>query len=155
MESTLNFITKFTNIVKDHIKETNDCVGKEVVDSTATKAGICVDKVKVAFGARFSMLGHVYKPEDIKSLESFGEDVLVCQGTNGFFFVPLSDVEAFGKAVVLVRSNLGQTDNGNMNRRKEEVFNRFLRIKDEIKEVLPTVEETKTRKRKGSLHIFY
>jgi hypothetical protein len=155
MESILNFVTKFTDVVRNHIKETNDCIGKEVVDSTATKAGICVDKIKVAYGAKFSMLGHIYKPEDVKNLENFGEDVLVCQGTNGFFFVPVSDVEAFGKLVVLVRSKLGQMESTNMNHRKEEVFNKFVRTRDEIKKVLPTVEETKARKRKGKLNIFY
>jgi len=154
MESTLNFINKFTDLVRDHVRETNDCIGKDIVDSTATKSGICVDKVKLAYGAKFSMLGNVYKPNEVKQLESFNEDVLVGQGHNGLFFVPVSDLEALGGSVILVRSKLGQQENGSMARRREEVFAKFYKTQDAIRKSLPTVGESKPG-RKKKLHLFY
>lgn len=155
MESTLNFINKFTDLVRDHVRETNDCIGKDVVDSTATKSGICVDKVKQAYGAKFSMLGHAYKPNEVKQLESFNEDVLVCQGSNGLFFVPVSEMVALGGSVILVSSRLGQQENGSMARRREEVFAKFYKTQEAIRKSLPTVGDAKSGRKKKKLHLFY
>ena len=110
MESMLSFITKFTDVMKNHVKETDECLGKEVVDATAKKTGICVDKIKIAYSAKFSMLGHNYKDSDLKQIENLNEDILVCQGGNGFFFVPVSSVRALGESVILVDSKLAQPE---------------------------------------------
>jgi sporulation protein YlmC with PRC-barrel domain len=156
MESMLNFVSKFTGVVKNHIAETSDCLGKEVVDSTAKKSGICVDKIKVAYGAKFSMLGHNYNNSVMKQLESFDEDVLVCQGKGGLFFIPMSEVGALGNSLILVNAKIGQPENGSMDWRREEVFRKFSRTRGEIKRFLPNVEESATRKKKkGRLNIFY
>lgn len=157
MESILNFITKFNNVVKNHIEETKECIGKEIVDSSATKAGICVDKIKMAYGAKFSLLGHNYKPEEVKQLQAFNEDVIVGQSNNGAFFVPVSDIDAFGESVILVRSNLNQVEAGNLGRKREEVFRKFYSTKESIKKILPKVETGAKRKqkRKSPLHIFH
>ena len=56
----VNFINKFTTVVKSHIAEAKEIVGKEVVDSNASKTGLVIDKVKVAFGAKFSLMGYNY-----------------------------------------------------------------------------------------------
>jgi len=122
MESMLSFITKFTDVVKTHIKETSECLGKDVVDAKANKTGICIDKIKMAYGAKFSMLGHNYKDAEIKQIETSNEDVLVCQGGNGFFFVPVSSVRAWGESVILVDANLNQPETRGMGRRKQDVF---------------------------------
>jgi len=157
MESILNFVTKFTGVVKDHLEETKWCLGKEVVDTTARKTGICVDKIKVAYGAKFSMLGHNYKDSEMKEMDDFNEDVLVCQGGNGFFFVPVSNVKAMGESLILVDSNLAQPEMKGMGRRKQEVFRRFYNTKNAIREVMPAVEEKKKRtvRKKRKLRLFY
>lgn len=157
MESTLNFINKFTDVVRNHIEETSDCLGKEVVDNNAVKAGICIDKVKIAYGAKFSMLEHNYSPEIMKQLEAFDEDVLICQGKKGVFFVPMSEVEALGSSLILVNSTVNQPENGTMGRKREEVFRKFYKTKNSIKSSLPQVESKKSRSRnkRRRLRIFY
>ena len=54
MEPMLNFINKFTTVVKSHIAEAKEIVGKEVVDSNASKTGLVIDKIKVAFGVKLA-----------------------------------------------------------------------------------------------------
>ena len=157
MESMLNFVTKFTDVVRNHVQETSECLGKDVVDSTAKKSGICVDRIKVAYGAKFSMLGHNYGTDIMRQLEGFTEDVLVCQGKKGLFFIPMSEIEAMGESLILVTPKINQPENGGMRRRREEVFKKFTKTKKEIKKVLPKVEDprTRTKKKKKKLHLFY
>jgi sporulation protein YlmC with PRC-barrel domain len=158
MEPMLNFISKFTNVVRSHIEETKEIIGKEVVDANANRAGICIDKIKIAFGAKFSMLGYQYSPEELKQIESINEDVLVCQGINNKkFFIPASEVLAVGQSVLLTKLNLNLPDtNGGLSRRKEEVFKKFFRTKESIKQFLPKVEEPKpTKKKKKPLAYFF
>lgn len=157
MESMLSFVTKFKDVLKNHIRETTECLGKDVVDSTASRTGICVDKIKIAYGAKFSMLGHNYKESESNQIERFDEDVLVCQGVKGLFFVPVSGVKALGGSVILVDTNLNQPENGSMNKRKQEVFRKFYNTKKAIRQVIPKIEEPKTRnkKKKRRLKIFY
>jgi hypothetical protein len=148
MESMLSFATKFTNIVKKHIEETNECIGKDIVDSNAVKTGICVDKIKHAYGAKFSLLGQKYSENESKQIEAFNEDLLVCQGIGGHFFVPASDVLAMGKSVLLIRSILGQPEIGETNGKRDETFKRFYVTKEAIKKILPGVETPIQRKKK-------
>lgn len=149
MESMLGFISRFKDVVRNHIEETSDCLGKEVVNSSASKTGICVDKIKIAYGAKFSMLGHNYKESEMKQIESFNEDVLVCQGGNGYFFVPMSEVKALGDSVVLVNGTVNQQEiTSSMGSRKQEVFRKFFSTKKAIKEFIPKVEDAKARSRK-------
>jgi hypothetical protein len=154
MESTLNFITKFTNVVKDHLSETKECIGKEVIDTTATKTGICVDRVKHSFGAKFSLLGHKYSQEEIKQIEAFNEDVLVCQsGNNHRFFVPVSSLLAVGESAILVGSTLNLPEIRNVKQKREEVFRKYFLTKESIRELLPKVEQKIIRKKKKRLSI--
>jgi sporulation protein YlmC with PRC-barrel domain len=159
MEPMLNFISKFTNVVKNHIEETKEIIGKEVVDSSAKKTGICVDKIKVAFGAKFSLLGHQYSQEEMKQIEAINEDVLVCQGARNRFFVPISEVLAVGESVLLIRPDLGLTEvDGSLNRRKEEVFRKFFNTKESIKQFLPKVEGPRPsihKKKRSLTHLFH
>jgi len=156
MEAMLDFVSKFSDVVKRHLNETRECIGKDVIDSNASKNGICVDRIKYAFGAKFSMLGHTYTQTDIKQLEVFNEDVIVCQGSNGTrFFIPTSDIVAIGKSVVLVRTTVNQPEVGDMVRRKEEVYKKYFSTKELIKDILPTVESSvKRKKRKSPLSLF-
>jgi len=158
MEPMLNFISKFTSVVKNHIEETRDIIGKEVVDSTAKRAGICVDKIKIAFGAKFSMLGHQYSQEEMRQIESINEDVLVCQGPKGRFFVPVSEILAVGESVLLIKPDLGLPEfDGSVSRKKEEIYRRFFSTKESIKDFLPKVESPRiTKRKKRSLtHLFH
>lgn len=152
MESILSFITKFTDVAKAHLEETKACIGKEVVDTTAKKTGICIDRIKRSFGASFSLLGHNYTQEDVKQMESFNEDILVCQGSNGNkFFVPVSNLLAVGESVILTNQNLDYPEIGNMRKKEEEVFRKYFSMKESIKEILPKVESPKPRKKKKTL----
>jgi hypothetical protein len=156
MEAMLNFVIKFSDVVKRHLEETRECIGKEIVDSNASKNGICIDRIKYAFGAKFSLLGLKYTPEDMKQLEVFGEDMLVCQGANGAkFFVPTSDIVAIGESVVLIKTAVNQPEVGDTTNRKEEVYKKYFTTKESIKEILPKVEvSVKKKKRKSPLHLF-
>jgi sporulation protein YlmC with PRC-barrel domain len=159
MEPMLSFIAKFTNVVKSHIEETKEIIGKEVVDSSARKTGVCIDKIKVAFGAKFSLLGHQYSQEETKQIDGINEDVLVCQGTKNRFFVPVSEVLAVGESVLLVRPDLGlQEVDGSLNRRKDEIFRKFFNTKESIKEFLPKVEGPRPqihKKKRSITHLFH
>jgi len=158
MEPMLNFISKFTNVVKNHLEETKEIIGKEIVDSTASKIGLVVDKIKIAFGAKFSLMGYQYSSEEQKQIESYSEDVLVCEGPRGRTFIPNSEVLAVGESVVLVKPNLGLPDiNGSLTKRKEDVYRKFFNTKASIKEILPKVEAPKTRKQKkrSITHLFH
>ena len=148
METVLSFVTKFSDVVKKHIEETKECIGKNIVDSNATKTGICVDRIKLAYGARFSLLGYKYADVEMKQLESFNEDVLVCQGNDGNFFVPMSDILAMGSSLILVRTNLDRPETGDMGRKKEETFRKFFSTKESIKKILPGVEVNIHRRKK-------
>jgi hypothetical protein len=158
MESMLNFVTKLTDVVKNHIEETDQCLGKEVVNSKANKTGICVDKIKVAYGAKFSMMGHQYKDSEVKQIESFNEDVFVIQGKNGYFFVPASSIKALGGSVILVEGATSVPEvNGEMSGRKQEVYRRFFTTKKAIKDLIPKTESARpfVAKKRRKLKLFY
>jgi sporulation protein YlmC with PRC-barrel domain len=159
MEPLLNFINKFTTVVKSHISEAKAVVGKEVVDSNASKTGVVIDKVKIAFGAKFSLLGHNYTKSEIQQIEAINDDVIVCQGISGNrFFLPASEVNAVGESVVLVKRVLNMPEiNGGLGRRRDEVFRKFFATKEAIKEVLPNVEESKTKRKvqRTITHLFH
>ncbi|HKZ45548.1 MAG TPA: hypothetical protein VJ343_02475 [archaeon] len=148
METVLSFVTKFSDVVKKHIEETKECVGKSIVDSNATKTGICVDRIKLAYGARFSLLGQKYSDVEAKQLEAFSEDVLVCQGNDGNFFIPMSDILAMGGSLILVRTALDRPETGEMGRKKDEAYRKFFTAKESIKKILPGVENPIRRKKK-------
>lgn len=158
MEAMLSFITKFNDVVRSHIEETKQCIGKEVVDSNASKAGVCIDRIKHSFGAKFSMLGHNYDQKHKDELDAFKEDVLVCQGNNGQkFFVPASQVVANGENVILVKPALNQPEVGSIGRKREDLFRRYFKTKTAIRQFLPKVSTPakRTRKKKSVLRFFH
>lgn len=159
MEPMLNFINKFTTVVKSHIAEAKEIVGKEVVDSNASKTGLVIDKIKAAFGAKFSLMGYNYSKAEIQQIDAMPEDVVVVQGASGNrFFLPASEVHAVGESVVLVKRSLNLPDvNGSLGRRRDELFRKFYSTKEAIKEVLPNVEESKTKRKvkRTITHLFH
>ena len=159
MEPMLNFINKFSTVVKSHITEAREIVGKEVVDSSASKTGLVIDKVKVAFGAKFSLMGYNYTKDEINQIEAINDDVVVCQGATGDrFFLPASEVHAVGESVVLVKRSLNMPDlNGSLGRRRDEVFRKFFSTKEAIKEILPKVEESRAKRKvkRTITHLFH
>jgi len=156
MKSMLSFVSEFNDVVRTHIEETKECVGKEVVDKSAKKAGICIDRVKHVFGTKFSMLGRNYEPVITNKLQAFKEDVLVCRGVNGIkFLVPVSDVVANGKGVILVKSTFHQPEVEESERRKQDVLKKYQRTTQAIEKIMPKVAAPKTRKKKSGLRIFH
>lgn len=156
MEAMLDFVNKFNDVVKRHIEETRQCIGKEVVDANASKNGICVDRIKYAFGAKFSLLGYKYLGEDSRVLDNFNEDVIVCQSGNGAkYFIPVSDIVAIGSSVVLIRSAVNAPEMGDASARKQEIFRKYFTTTRAIKDVLPNVEtRVRTKKKRSITHLF-
>ena len=79
METIVDFVGKVSDMVRKSMDETNSCIGKEFVDTTAGKKGICVDRVTNFFGTKISFLGVKYEKEEQEKLDRFNTDVLVCQ----------------------------------------------------------------------------
>jgi len=153
MESMTNFMAKLSSAVKSHVDETRDCIGKEVIDSTASRNGLCVDKIKTYFGVKFSLIGHNYSESEKRTTEKISEDMLVCQGNNGSrMFIPESEIVAIGNSVILVSKNLGQNDLGDSAARKEQIFKKYFKTKESLKKMLPSIETPQPRqKRKISI----
>ncbi len=157
MEAMLNFVNKFANVIESHLEETKQYLGKDVVDCNAVRTGICIDKIKLSFGAKFSLLGHNYSDREVKEIEGFGEDVLVCQGNNGRFFLPASAIGAVGDTVLLISEKMNYPESTVNGRTREDVFRKYFKVKESLKTVLPQLKEpAKARKkRKIGLHLFH
>jgi sporulation protein YlmC with PRC-barrel domain len=136
METVVDFVGKLSNIVRDSFEETKGCIGKEVIDSTAGKKGLCTDRVTNFFGTSISFLGIKYSDEELKKADK-SEDVLVCQGKKGKFFVPMDDVSAVGKNLILLKSDLSLPDVEDISKKREDIFKRFYLIREALKDVLP------------------
>ena len=138
----VEFIRGVTKKVKKHVEDMNDCIGKEVVDAVATKKGIVIDRVKNYYDTRVSFIGHEYKPSEITEIKKAGNDVLVCLGEGGKFFVSIDDVEAIGSLVLLKR----RVDMPEMTRSTVKNARTFIEkyksVKNELRKILSSVATT-------------
>lgn len=137
METVVDFISKVSDMVKSSMKETKGCIGKEVVDTTAGRKGVCVDRITDFFGTKISFLGVKYNKDEIVQIEKTGEDVLVIQSSSGKFFMPLSDVSAVGNAILLLKKELKAPEMEAITAKRNDVFKRYQLTKEAIKDVLP------------------
>jgi len=137
METIVDFVGKISDRVRSSFEETARCIGKEVVDSTAGKKGICIDRITDLFGTKTSFLGIRYTENELDMIRKMGEDVLVCHGAQGKFFVDMDDVSAVGKALILLKPQLKLPEIEGMTRNREDVFKRLYLVREALKDVLP------------------
>lgn len=138
METIVDFIGKFSDMVKDSINHTSSCIGKEFVDTTAGKKGVCVDRVTDFFGTKISFLGVKYKKDELEEIEKLQGDVLVCQTANKRIFIPMSGIKAVGEAIILLGNELKVPEVTGLSNQKTDVFKRYHLTVEAIKDALPT-----------------
>ena len=138
METIINYISKFSDMVKDSMEQTKACIGKEVIDSTAGKKGVCVDRITDFGGSKISFLGVKYDKKEIDQLNEIGEDVLVIKGERDKFFISMDNVSAVGGSVILLKEELKTPEITANNIKTGDVFKRYDLTLDTIKEILPS-----------------
>ena len=146
----VEFLSTISRKVKKDLLEFGKVVGKEVIDTTATRKGIVMDIVKDYYGIKVSLLGFKYKPEELRRLKRVKEDTLVCIGQQGRFFVPMSKIKAIGNFVLLsvkVRTPELKT----MERKREEIFRMYRDVRQKLRKFLPEFLSMQYEERKGWL----
>ncbi len=138
METIVDFIGKFSDMTKDSINQTNSCIGKEFVDTTAGKKGVCVDRITDFFGTKISFLGVKYKKEELEQLEKINGDILVCQTSTDRLFIPMSEINAVGESIILLKNELKLPEMTAISAKKSDVFKRYHLTVEAIKDALPT-----------------
>ena len=137
MESLIEFIRGVTREIKEHIEETGECIGKEVVDAVAMKKGVVIDRVKSYYDTRVSFIGHDYTPSEITEIKKAGNDVLVCLGEEGKFFVSMEDVEAIG-SLILLKRRVDMPEMTKSTLKKAKIFiEKYKNVKNELRKILP------------------
>ena len=138
METIVDFVGKVSDMVRKSMDETNSCIGKEFVDTTAGKKGICVDRVTNFFGTKISFLGVKYEKEEQEKLDRFNTDVLVCQTASERLFIPLTEIGAVGEAIILLKNELKTPEVVMSNIKKNDIFKRYHLTIEAVKDALPT-----------------
>jgi len=138
METIVDFVGKVSDMVKKSMNETNSCIGKEFVDTTAGKKGICVDRVTNFFGTKISFLGVKYEKEEQEKLGKFNSDVLVCQTASERLFIPLTEIGAVGETIILLKNELKTPEVVMSNIKKNDIFKRYHLTIEAVKDALPT-----------------
>ena len=137
METIVDFVGKVSEMVRSSMDKTNSCIGKEFIDTTAGKKGICVDRITDFFGTKISFLGVKYNKEEQERIDRFNVDVLVCQTASGRFFIPMSGVNAVGGSIILLNNELKVPEITAATARKTDVFKRYHLTTEAIKDILP------------------
>ena len=110
--------------IKQHLLDAKKCIGKEVVDSEALKKGIVMDFIKDYYGIKVSLLGYKYRTEETERIEKFKQDVLVCVGRHGRFFISLDEVKAVG-SVILLDKKLDLPEIKEIEKRRNEIMKKY------------------------------
>ena len=138
METIVDFVGKVSDMVRKSMDETNSCIGKEFVDTTAGKKGICVDRITDFFGTKISFLGVKYNKEEQEKLSGFNTDILVCQTTSERLFIPLTEISAVGETIILMKNELKTPEVVMSNIKKNDIFKRYHLTIEAVKDALPT-----------------
>lgn len=137
MESIIDFVGRLSDVVKEQFQETKGCIGKDIIDTTAGRKGVCVDRITNFYGTRISFLGLKYEKDELKEIEETDEDMLVCQGKDSKFMIPMSQVSAIGKDIILLKSELRHPELDIDSVKKDTLFKRFFLTKEAVKDILP------------------
>ncbi len=138
METIVDFVGKVSDMVRKSMDETNSCIGKEFIDTTAGKKGICIDRVTDFFGTKISFLGVKYEKEEQEELGRFNTDVLVCQTASKRLFIPLTEIGAVGETIILLKNELKTPEVIMSNIKKNDIFKRYHLTIEAVKDALPT-----------------
>ena len=138
METIIDYIGKFSDMTKNLMNETSSSIGKEFVDTTAGKKGICVDRIAHFMGTKISFLGVKYTKEEQEKIDKFNTDVLVCQTVSSRLFIPMSEIMAVGEEIILLKNELKVPELTAAAAKKNDVFKRYQLTLEAIKDALPT-----------------
>ncbi len=152
METIVDFIGKFSDVAKKLMNETNSCIGKEFIDTTAGKKGVCVDRITNFMGTNISFLGVKYTKEEQEKIDKFDTDVLVCQTASNRLFIPMSEITAIGEEMILLKNELKVPELTAAAAKKGDVFKRYHLTTEAIRDILPTaVPKENGKEEKGWL----
>jgi len=146
METIVDFIGKMSEMIKKSMDETSKCIGKDIVDISAGKKGICIDRITNFLDAKISFLGVKYSKEEQEKIKSFSTDVLVCQAATDRVFIPMNEINAVGESIILLKSELKVPEITVESTKKNDVFKRYHLTNEAIKDVLPSVVPKDTEK---------
>jgi sporulation protein YlmC with PRC-barrel domain len=152
METIVDFVSKVSEMVKNSMDQTQSCIGKEFIDSTAGKKGICVDRITDFFGTKISFLGVKYGKDEQETIDKIKSDILVCQTEKGRVFVPMDGINAVGESLILLKTELKVPEINATIAKKSDVFKRYHLTTEAIKDALPTaVPKEREKDNKGWL----
>jgi len=138
METVVDFVGKMSEMVKNSMNKTSSCIGKDLVDTSAGKKGVCVDRITNFFGTKISFLGVKYNKEEQEKIAGFNTDILVCQTASDRMFIPLDNVSAVGESIILLKNELKVPELTTSAIKKSDVFKRYHLTIEAIKDALPT-----------------
>ncbi|MBL7170117.1 MAG: hypothetical protein ISS48_03795 [Candidatus Aenigmarchaeota archaeon] len=138
METIVDFVGKVSDMVKNSMNETSSCIGKEFIDPSAGKKGVCIDRITDFFGNKISFLGVKYSNDEKEKLEKINTDILVCQTALGRRFIPMNEVNAVGDSIILLKNELKVPEMEKIKIKKSDVFKRYHLTAEAIKDALPT-----------------
>ena len=76
METVVDFVGKMSEMVKNSMNKTSSCIGKDLVDTSAGKKGVCVDRITNFFGTKISFLGVKYNKEEQEKIDDELDELL-------------------------------------------------------------------------------
>lgn len=138
METIVNFVGEFSDMVKNSMEETKKSIGKQVIDSTAGIKGVCVDRITDFSGKKISFLGVKYDKKETDKLEALEKDVFVIKGEKDKFFVSRDDVSAVGDSVILLSKELDTPEITLEKLKTTDVFKRYNLTLETVSDILPS-----------------
>ncbi|MCD6482995.1 MAG: hypothetical protein J7K83_01860 [Candidatus Aenigmarchaeota archaeon] len=136
MESLVDVIKEFFRDLKKALSESENYIGKEVIDADATRKGVVVDLIKHMLNTKVSLLGVRYKPEEEEIISTFDEDVIVIQSGGERYFVSMSDISAVG-SVILLKKAIDAPEVTESKKLVQKVLDRY----DKIRKTLESFEK--------------
>jgi sporulation protein YlmC with PRC-barrel domain len=138
METIVNFVGEFSDMIKKSMNETRKAIGKQVVDSTAGRKGVCIDRITDFSGQKISFLGVKYDKRELDKIDALDKDVLVIKGEKSKFFVSMDDVSAVGDSIILLKSKLGTPEILPEKVKTSDIYKRYNLALETISTILPS-----------------
>lgn len=133
------------------LEEIKTVANKEVVDATAGKKGICIDRLKNFFSYPISILGTELSEDEEAVVREFLEegDILVCAGKDRKFFISVKDVKAVGNRMILLNSSISEPEAENTDRHRAETQRKIDRLVMKVQKI-PGAKPSSDSSRKES-----
>ena len=120
------------------MEQTKSAIGKQVVDSTAGRKGVCVDRITDFSGKKISFLGVKYDKKELDTINAINKDILVVKGEKEKFFVSMEDISAVGDSIILLKTELKTPEISPEAVRASDVFKRYNLTVDAINDIMPS-----------------